>query len=422
MMLEDILTVLYGAVVLFFGVTLTGAFAGIRGIRKNSLILLGLCLFCGGLQLAAHFAFSPETVWKLYPLITHLPLIVLLCFYYRKTLVTALASAFTAYLLCQPAKWVGVLTHQLTGSRIAESCGRILCLFLVAGIALYYLTSCLSDIYNKDRRSVVIFAIVPTVYYVFDYVTAVYTDLWISNNRVVAEFLPFFLAATYILFCTVYYSEYEQKADALRNEQIMRITAQQQAKEIIAVKRSEQEIRLLRHDMRLLLSSLNVCIDNEDPQKARELIAAYTDSINRTRVERFCDNDAVNYVLSDYAGKCKALDIPFTCIIEMEELKVDEILFCSILSNALDNALNAQKPLPAGKRSIRVMIKISNGKLLLSVKNPVGGKVVFSDGLPVAGKRGHGYGTQSIRYMTEKLGGNCQFSVQDDLFILRVVL
>lgn len=421
-MLEKIFMLLYGTFVLIFGVTLTAAFAGIRGIRKNSLILLGLCLFCGGLQLAATFAFSEKTVWELYPLITHLPLILLLCFFYRKTLVTALAATCTAYLCCQPSKWFGVLVHQLTNSRIAESCARILCLILVGYVAITCIASCLSDIYNKDRRSVLIFGIVPIVYYVFDYVTAVFTDLWTSSNQVVAEFLPFFLSVMYMIFCFVYYKEYEQKADALRKEQIVRISLEQQSKEIHAVKRSEQEIRLLRHDMRMLLSSVAVSIENRDLDTARELVAAHIEHIEGTRLQHFCENDTVNYVLSDYAAKCKAGGVDLIHTIQMDTLPVDDISFCSILSNALDNALNAQMLLGKGKRYIKLMIKSSDGKLLVSVKNPVGQKVVFADGLPVAGRRGHGYGTQSIRFMTERLGGNCQFSVQDDVFILRIVL
>ena len=46
----------------------------------------------------------------------------------------------------------------------------------------------------------------------------------------------------------------------------------------------------------------------------------------------------------------------------------------------------------------------------------------FVDGLPLSTRKGHGYGTRSIRYMTERLGGHCQFSAQEGLFILRVVL
>jgi hypothetical protein len=68
------------------------------------------------------------------------------------------------------------------------------------------------------------------------------------------------------------------------------------------------------------------------------------------------------------------------------------------------------------------MLKSSQGKLLLSVKNPIQKKPVFSDGLPITNQDGHGYGTQSIRYMTERLGGNCQFNAQDNVFITRVII
>ena len=63
-----------------------------------------------------------------------------------------------------------------------------------------------------------------------------------------------------------------------------------------------------------------------------------------------------------------------------------------------------------------------DSKLLLSVKNPTKEVPVFSDGLPLSRKPGHGYGAQSIRYLSERLGGSCQFSYHDGTFILRVVL
>jgi sensor histidine kinase regulating citrate/malate metabolism len=116
------------------------------------------------------------------------------------------------------------------------------------------------------------------------------------------------------------------------------------------------------------------------------------------------------------------MQIQFSHKIELTELNVDDTLFISILSNALDNALNAQEFIPENERYIKLMMKTVDDKLLLSVKNPTHQKVIFSDGLPVTEKKGHGYGTQSIRYMTERLGGNCQFSEQDRIFTLRVII
>ena len=108
--------------------------------------------------------------------------------------------------------------------------------------------------------------------------------------------------------------------------------------------------------------------------------------------------------------------------LRVDYLEKDELLFCSILQNALDNAYNAQLLLDPSRRNIHILLNTVDEKLLLSVKNPTKHSPLFVDGIPVSTEPGHGYGTQSIRYMTERLGGNCQFSVQDDTFILRVVI
>lgn len=421
-MFPDILMILHGAVLLGFGTILSAAFSGIRFNRENRLAFLGMFLFSGGLQLLASIYISTDIVWKLYPPITHLPLILLLCIRYRKSAATAMAAAFTAYFCCQPAKWVGVILLFTTHSQSWEYIGRILCLILVGYLAWIYLAPCLSEIFNKDTRSVCIFGIVPTVFYFFDYVTVVYTSLWQRSNRIVVEFLPFFLFVVYMLFCIVYYREYEKKADAERRAHMIRITTEQQARELTSMEQNQQQIRLMRHDMRLFLGNLSVALEEGDLEHAKKMVAAYTDSVEKTEVRRFCENNTVNYVLSHFAARCEAQKISFQTDIEIEKDIPDELAFSSILSNALDNALNAQLELPEKKRRVKVLLKNSDGRLLLSVKNPFRKPPRFVDGIPVSARAGHGYGTQSIRYLTERAGGNCQFSVQKDMFVLRVIL
>lgn len=420
--MDTILFFVHHGLTLLFGVILSGAFCGLRFGKKNVLMFLSLFVFCGILQLVILSLWGEDAVWKLYPLIAHLPLFLLLRFLFRKKTATVVASIALAYLCCQPSKWIGLLCQALLSSSAVVWSIRILVILLVGAAAIIFLSTCISEIFNKDSRSVLIFSCVPLVYYVFDYVAGVYTDLWNSHYRIMAEFLSFFLCLSFMSFCIVYYKEYEKKAEAERKEQILSIAAQQQAKEVAAIRQSNLETGLLRHDMRLLLSSLAISLENGDIKNARDMIASHIERIEATRLERFCSIDTLNYVLSDYAAKCTVQGIPFSFDIALEKLDVDEILFCSILSNALDNALNAQKMLPSDKRNIRLMLKHSGGKLLLSVKNPVARQVTFINGLPVSDKAGHGYGTQSIRYLTERLGGNCQFSQQKDTFILRVVL
>ncbi|MBO5198685.1 MAG: GHKL domain-containing protein [Lachnospiraceae bacterium] len=421
-MINTIFFFLHYTLVLLFGLVLSAALAGVRLSQKNIRIIFVLFALCGLVQTAVYVLFNEMLVWRIYPLITHLPTVLLLCLYYRKRIVTAIAAVTSAYLLCQPAKWFGLFLEALTEQYVVGQIAQIITLLTVGFIAIRYLGSYISEIYTKDNRSVLIFGIIPIVYYLFDYTMGIYTDFWISNNRITAEFLPFFLCIVYFIFCIVYYKEYEKKSDAERKEQIIRITAEQQAKEREAVLRNEQELRLLRHDMRLFLSSLAICIDDGDARKAKEMISTFSSHVEGTALKRFCENSTVNYILSDFASRCGKLHVEFIPTVEIAELVSDEIMFASILSNALDNALNAQKDLPEDIRYIKLMLKTFDDKLLLSVKNPFKKKPVFVDGLPISGQKGHGYGTQSIRYMTERLGGNCQFTVQDKTFLTQVII
>ena len=317
-MMDMILFFAHYALLLAFGIVLSAAFIGVRLTSKtNILILCGLFALCGLAQLGAYVLFDEELVWKIYPLIAHLPIVLVLCIYYRKRLVTILAAISTAYLCCQPANWFGLMLEGLTGSYPISQAVRILVLLAVGFIAIRYLSPCISEIYNKDPKSVCIFGIVPVVYYLFDYSMNIYSDLWIQNKRTVLEFLPLFLCLVYLTFCVVYFRQYEQKADAQRKEQLIRITTEQQAKEIAAIKRSEHEVRLLRHDMRLLLSNLSLCIENNDLETAKKIIAGTTASVDATVVRRYCEHDTINYVLSDFASRCQEQCIRFVTNVEL---------------------------------------------------------------------------------------------------------
>ena len=422
-MTENIIFFIHGTILLLFGVFLSGAFAGIRfTVSENIKLFLIICAVCGAIQITTYILFKEATVWKLYPLSTHLPLILFLCVIYHKRFVTSLACVFTAYLFCQPANWFGVLTFYITKSETVEYIVRIFSLVIVAFIVLRYLAPYFARIYDKDTRSVCIFGMMPFTYYVFDYSTMIYTDLWMSNNRIVAEFLPFFLGIIYMVFGILYCSESEEKVIAEHKAELIRIIAEQQSKVIETIKHNEKEIRILHHDMRLFLSSLAVCLEQGEDDKAKEMLASYTSHIENTRMQHFCNIDTINYVLSDFAAKCKLNCVDFIHKVEIEELKLDINMFASILSNSLDNALNAQKDLAEASRRVKLLLKTSNDKLLLSVENPISRKPVFEDGLPVSNKEGHGYGTQSIRYMTERLNGKCQFTVQDKTFITKIII
>lgn len=421
-MIEDILYFLHAVLLLLFGILLSGAFSGIQPShsynRKYFLIIYGICAL---LQIALYVFFGEDIVRKFYPLSTHLPLILFLCIKYHKRLATSLTAVITAYLFCQPANWFGILVYDITQSASLEYAARILLLIILAIITLRLLATYFARIYNKDTFSIYLFGMMPIGYYVFDYIIMVYTNLWI-NNRTVVEFMPFFFAITYMIFATIYCRENDEKIDAQHRAELIQITSEQQNREIEAIKRNEKEIRILHHDMRHFINSLSVFLEQNDTDNAKKMLSSYSSFIEDARIQRFCNIDTFNYILSDFAAKCKTNNILFVYKIELSNLQIDVNIFTSILLNVLDNAFNAQIELSTESRKVNLTLKTACNKLLLCVENPISREPVFENGIPLSSTAGHGYGTQSICYLTERLNGKCQFSVQNHNFITKIII
>lgn len=421
-MTEIIFTIIEAFTIFFFGVFVSCTFSGIQYNKKNILIMSFFSTLCSIAVLFANFLPNPIISWRIMPLLVHIPNLLLLIFYYHKRFSTSLAGICTAFLLCQPPRWMyTILLKVIKHIKVLQICIFLL-LFILTFLLALYLSQYISKLFNKDNKSVYIFSSVPILYYVINYFLEIETNFWSTTNPMVTEFFRFLVCIVFLLFCVVYYKEYEQKLDLEHKEQIINISFEQQKKEMELLKEKEQEIRIIRHDLRLYLNTLIMHINENDKEGALKLASSLATSIDATKLHYYCSNDTINYILSEYAEKCEKASILFQPTIQLTSLPTDEIMFSSILSNGLDNAINAAAILPVEKRSIKLMLKTDNGKLLLSIRNHFEGKIIFSDGVPISNKPGHGYGTQSICYITQKLGGNYQFMAENNEFILRVVI
>ncbi|NLM34092.1 MAG: GHKL domain-containing protein [Clostridiales bacterium] len=296
---------------------------------------------------------------------------------------------------------------------------------IVLGLLIIkYIAPSIAVILTKPYKTVLIFSILPATYYVFDYIATVYTNLLYSGSELVFEFLPFVLCIAFLLFSVIYFKEYEEKCQIEQHNQLMEMMRVQWEKEVEAIKRSEYAVALIRHDMRHFLSNISSYIEHGDTDKAKSYIREIIALTDKTAMNKHCENKIVNMILSSYENEINEKGIIFYHSIKIPtKLPVSDVDFTSILSNGLENAIHAVSKLGPGKeRSITLDLRMYKDKILLSIKNPYEDKVDMLDGVPQAKESGHGLGSQSIKYVTEKLKGNCQFIIKDNQFVLRVVL
>lgn len=286
-----------------------------------------------------------------------------------------------------------------------------------------YMPQIMRRLTQKSTKIQLIFGLVPFVYYLFDYVTSVYTSLLYSGRAVVAEFLGFILCISYLMFLCLYFHQYEENLEEKQRYSLLKMKRSQSEKELIALQRSRQTISLMRHDLRHYLAGISALLENGETQKAREFIQEILQTSDRTILKSYSRNETVNLILSFQEDTVSSQKIQLITTLELPEvLPVSDVDLTTILSNALENAIHATSMLPETDRKIRLSMRIANDKLLLSIQNPFLVRPEIVDGLPQTSKKGHGLGTRSIWYTVERLHGNCQFSVEGEEFILRIIL
>ena len=105
-----------------------------------------------------------------------------------------------------------------------------------------------------------------------------------------------------------------------------------------------------------------------------------------------------------------------------EVLSCPDLAICTILSNALENAMHSLETLQSGDTWTRLSLTQKDHQLLLEIENPVERIPKFIDGIPASAQKGHGIGVKSIVYYVEQLHGQYHFSVLNHIFILRIII
>ena len=407
----------------FFGSILSASFChAVETRRKHNIFVFAMLLF-PLLQGLVYFRWGAEFMREIYPLVVHLPLLLLL---YALTgrLLWPFFSILTAYLCCQLRRWMALFAVAvLSGGQPMQNFFELLFTLPLLFFLLRYASPLVRQLFDYPAKTQCQFGSIPLVYYIFDYITTVYTDMLTSGDPVVVEFMPFVCCAAYLVFL-LYNSVKERTQIQLKQAQkSLGIQLNQAVREIDALRESQTLASQYRHDMRHHLQYVSACIKNGQEEQAQAYISGICKEIDAQKVERYCENEAANLILSAFAGRAKkeGIEIKIRGSLPAFILISDSDL-CVLLSNALENALHACQPLAAAKEACVIDVHFYNkdDRLFLQIENPCGDDISFENGIPVSHEPGHGIGVQSICAIVERYDGMCTFLVQNHHFILRL--
>ena len=411
------------ALVLIYGLFLSAAIAGGWEDRRQKRLIIVLCPLFLLIQTPCWLIFGESATKQLYPLIVHLPLVLILSFALKKPVGITLVSVCTAYLCCQLPRWVNLMVTAVTGSSLAGEISYTLLIFPIFLLLRHLFVHSAYGAMIASTQSLLLFGSLPVAYYFYDYATVVYSDVLSTDIRALNEFPPTALIVFYVMFLSAYHKQMQTRADAELQRSMLEAELKQAEVEMEGLRSVETQVAVYQHDMRHHLTAIDGFLNAEQPQQAKEYIQKVQADVASITPRHFCENELVNLLCSSFTDKAARMGARFTVEAKLpKELSISDTELCSILSNGLENALHAIATLEGPLKWVELYCGVRLNKLLIEIKNPYAGEIAMRDGLPVSGREGHGYGCRSIQSIAAQNGGLCTFDTEHGVFTLRVML
>ncbi len=261
-------------------------------------------------------------------------------------------------------------------------------------------------------------------WWVFSFIPVFFTALIILVNFYFRDFHGYtrnypVLFTIHALMVTVYvliFYTFKTVSISMEKQQLA-----QSMKEQISLQKKQYEFqmqkaeseRIFRHDARHRDTVLLGFLQNNDTDGAKQFINKKMAEVKENTPKRMCENALVNAILIEYHTKALAKGLDFSADIQMPNtLFCDEAEFCVMLSNLLENSLEA------AKSYIKISIKHLNSQLSLNIKNDYKGKLrKDSDGRFATTKQdGSGLGLKSVEAILKNNGGFLKINDENGIF------
>lgn len=190
---------------------------------------------------------------------------------------------------------------------------------------------------------------------------------------------------------------------------------------------SYTEMHQIRHEIRNHLNYIKLMAESGEYQKLKEyvdMVCGETEDVFRF-VE--CGNHVINAVMNHIIRQGDSMGVKVEYqIVAPPEMPFKETEFCSLLSNLLENALEAAQQAGVGDPKVIVQIWPQHDYLFIHVENPVNDSFSPQRRLSLRTTKGnqktHGYGTKIVRDLVKKYQGSVKFDMKENRFTADVML
>ncbi|MDO4276430.1 MAG: GHKL domain-containing protein [Eubacteriales bacterium] len=321
--------------------------------------------------------------------------------------------------------WIMQLTNfldRLSGDTyVVLFVSRIVCFLVLEFVIWFYLRRPYLELQAETNKGWWLFTLIAAIYYLLIITMSVPLGTTLPSTEEIIKLL-LVLALMPTTYLTILWALYRQIL-LFRAQEADRILAAQK-EQLESQLENQHTIRELHHNMKAFCNTLSGLLAEDKLEDARAFLSETGDFNGQIRKDHYCTDTYLNAVLVQFSSRFSTAGARLNIDVKIgTEPHSTEL--CLILSNALDNALEAVSVLPEEEREASVQILRKGVYLLMRIKNRCDNKFTVEKGTyPHTSKPnpGHGYGLTTICRTAESLGGNATCYTENGFFILDVMI
>lgn len=256
-----------------------------------------------------------------------------------------------------------------------------------------------------------------------------YIENYPENSRILTYIYLSCLGLVFInILVFVLFGRLQKQLDLKREKDMLSSQVLLQTQSINRLETLYNRTRSFRHDIKNHILVMNLLAEKENYGELKKYLRDMSGVIDESDYVRISGISAVDAILNEKMYEAQGEDITTGFdVVNLDKNKIEPLDLCIILSNALDNAIEANLQIEdKTRRYIKVKVHGNETFSVISVSNPVetapekNSAGLFST--TKSDKDAHGFGLKSIESTVSKYRGEMLAKAEDGVFTLVVRL
>ena len=196
-------------------------------------------------------------------------------------------------------------------------------------------------------------------------------------------------------------------------------------KQLDIINQSQENIKILRHDIKNHALCLQSLIENDDNDGAADYLRTLINNTNYSDEYSKSGNPEIDSILNYKINKANLFGIKTDINLKIpEKLNIRPFDLSVVLGNLLDNAIEAATKSKKEKQ-INITMELDRNVIYINISNTFDGNLNYIDSKLTTthmDKENHGLGLNSVRKSIERYNGTMNIHHKDNLFYVDVLI